>query len=1262
MTDVDYDAAVAVIGMAGRFPGSTNVEDFWSALMEGRPGLRELDEEELVAAGVGPAQLANPSYVRAGAPLEGTDLFDAGMFGFSRHEAELMDPQHRLLLECSWEALEHAGYQPTAVPGRVGVFAGCGHPDYLYHVGQKAMAQPGGSLLMAIGNERDSLASLVSYKLGLTGPSITVQTFCSTSLVAVHMAAQSLLNFECDAALAGGAFIPLPQKAGYVYEEGGILSPDGQIHAFGAGARGSVIGSGVSVVALKRLADAIEDGDHIEAVVLGSAVNNDGRACAGYTAPGVDGQAEVMEQAISFAGVRPETIGYVECHATGTQLGDSIELAALARAFPEDMGRKVVLGSLKPSIGHLDRASGTTGLIKAALALSRRVLPAVEGYEDPNPVLATERDRFTVLDKHQDWPEEPQPRRAGVSSFGLGGTNAHVVLEEPSPRPRGPRREGPQLLVLSARDATALDEATRALAVHLDAHPEVDLADVAFTLQRSRAQFPVRRALVCADTAEALAVLSDPARWPEAVSGQHEPVAEPTDAGTWDVPDAWREELLEALTRLLGDDATANVADDALVRGLRRLGCRVAAPTDNGAADAPGAVRVRLEGSALIPAEQWLLESVGRLWTGGAAVEWAAIDRAGARRVALPTYPFQRRSYWVDPPETPYLPGEAEDEGRTDDVGRWTYAPTWHRRPAVQVPLPAPVADAGPWLVLASEEWGESLAAAVRSAGGDVVVARPGPAFGGSPDEGFTFRPADAEDAHRLLGALGTPPRTVVHTLSLGALGRPFEDQQTAGFDAVRVLAGALAQHAPSQALDILCLTREGVQIAGSEPRDPAQAALAALLPVLAQENPGWTCRHIDLGSAAGGLSAGRQVAAVLGEAGTAYEGPVALRGTGRWVRGHEPLPLAAVSGPEGPLAPGSTVLITGGLGHVGLILARHLAVVRGCRVVLTGRTALPAPERWRDLLAQGDDPESRAHRCVKALVEIEDAGGRVLVAAADVSDAARMRAVVESAEAHFGGIDLVVHGAGVSDPAAFGPAHMVDEAGSSAHFTAKVGGFHSLQEALGDRPVPGITMSSLSAVLGGLALGPYGAANAALDACALGERASGGRTWLTVNWDTWRPDTQDPTHSAEFDMSPQEAVEVFERAVGALDHTDHLVISTGSLTARHDRWVVRNGRDEDVGPDEDERDPRPDLSTPYLAPEPGTEQELADLWAAVLRLDRVGADDDFFRLGGTSVVAIQLIARVREQLGIPVPATALLGYPTVRGLAEQIDEARDRA
>jgi acyl transferase domain-containing protein len=359
MSDVDYDAAIAVIGMAGRFPGANSVEELWDNLLAGRPGLRRLDDNELMAAGVSPAQLADPDYVRTTGSISDHDMFDAGMFGFNRREAEVMDPQHRIFLETTFAALENAGYPAMGMTDRVGLFAGCGFPDYMWNVAFETISEAGGALMMAIGNERDSLASLASYKLNLRGPSITVQTFCSTSLIAVHLAAQSLLNFECETALAGGVFIPLPQGVGYAYEEGGILSPDGTARAFDAAARGSVMGSGASVVVLKRLADAIADGDHITAVILGSATNNDGSACAGYTAPGVDGQAAVIADAISFAGIKPETISYVECHGTGTVLGDSIEVAAMARVFPDRTDDPVVLGSLKASIGHLDRAAGS---------------------------------------------------------------------------------------------------------------------------------------------------------------------------------------------------------------------------------------------------------------------------------------------------------------------------------------------------------------------------------------------------------------------------------------------------------------------------------------------------------------------------------------------------------------------------------------------------------------------------------------------------------------------------------------------------------------------------------------------------------------------------------------------------------------------------------------------------------------------------------------------------------------------------------------
>ncbi|HET9138669.1 polyketide synthase, partial [Actinophytocola sp.] len=441
MIERDEDSVVAIVGMSGRFPGADDVDQLWDNLAAGVGAIRDLTEDELLAAGVEPALLADPQYVRRAAPLRDIEHFDAAFFGFSPREAEVTDPQHRLFLECCWEALEGAGYQPNRMPGRVGVFAGCGVSQYGFVnvLNRPDVMATTTAVQWAVGNNSDSLSNTVSYKLGLTGPAVAVQTFCSTSLVAVHLAIQSLLTFDADVALAGGASFEVPMTTGYLFEEGGILSADGVVRSFDADAAGSVIGNGVGVVALKRLADARRDGDHVYAVVLGSASNNDGRAKVGFTAPGADGQAEVIGYAQSVAGVSAETIGYVECHATGTMLGDSVELAAMDRVFRGASGdTSCVLGSLKPDLGHLDRASGVAGLIRAAMAVDRAELPGTRNFRTPNPAMATGAARFVVLPENRPWPAGEWPRRAGVSSFGLGGTNAHIVLEEAGAAPDRP--------------------------------------------------------------------------------------------------------------------------------------------------------------------------------------------------------------------------------------------------------------------------------------------------------------------------------------------------------------------------------------------------------------------------------------------------------------------------------------------------------------------------------------------------------------------------------------------------------------------------------------------------------------------------------------------------------------------------------------------------------------------------------------------------------------------------------------------------------
>lgn len=499
---------IAIVGMAAHLPGASNVSEFWNNLVAGTSSIRKLSEDELLAAGERSERMLHRNYVPATATLDGFEDFDNEFFGFSPKEAAIMDPQHRQFLEVCWEALEDAGHVPERFEGPIGVFAGCGMGSYFYFnlcSNRSLVDDVGMFLLRHTGNDKDFLSTRVSHVFDLKGPSVNLQTACSTSLVALHYAAQSLLNGECDMALAGGVTIELPHGRGYVFQEGEILSPDGECHAFDHRAQGTVFGSGAGVVVLRRLEDAIADGDHIWGVLKGSAINNDGAAKAGYLAPSVEGQSRAIRDAHAMAGVEADSIGYVECHGTGTYLGDPIEVAALTDAFRATTERTGFcwIGSVKTNIGHLDTAAGVAGLIKATLSVHEGRLPPSLGYEKPNPAIDFESSPFRVNDRLCEWHADG-PRRAAVNSLGVGGTNAHAVVEEPPEIPPSSAGDWPfALLTLSGRSLKALDANTARLAAHLRAHPEQPLEDVAWTLQTGRRAFEKRRVVVAETHEEA---------------------------------------------------------------------------------------------------------------------------------------------------------------------------------------------------------------------------------------------------------------------------------------------------------------------------------------------------------------------------------------------------------------------------------------------------------------------------------------------------------------------------------------------------------------------------------------------------------------------------------------------------------------------------------------------------------------------------------------------------------------------------------------
>ncbi|MFH8368434.1 type I polyketide synthase [Streptomyces sp. NPDC018031] len=596
---------VAIIGMACRFPGAATPDSFWNNLRDGRESLVFFSDDELLAGGVDPAELNRPGYVKAGHVLADLEMFDAAHFGVPDDEAEILDPQHRHFLECALAALEDSGYEPLNHPDEIGVFAGAGMNTYLLtQLAERFRNESSvGHYRLMLANDKDFLATRVSYKLNLRGPSLSVNTACSTGLVAVHQACLSLLAGECGTALAGAVHLRVPQDQGYLHQDGMIFSPDGHCRAFDADAGGTVISSGVGVVVLKRLVDAVADGDTVHAVIKGTAVNNDGSHKTGYTAPSVERQADVIRDAQRVADCPAETIGYVEAHGTGTPLGDPIEVAALTRAFEGVPPGQVLLGSVKTNIGHLDTAAGLAGLIKTTLMLRHRTVAPSLHFRKPNPDIDLTNGPFRIATETAAWTAGPGPRRAGVSSFGVGGTNAHVVLEEPpAPAPAASASGGPELLVLSARTPQALTRATGDLARHLKRHPELDLGAVAHTLAVGRRTFVHRRAVVGDDLSDAALALAigDPARVLQTPGEGPGRVAFVFTAAAGPAPDApslyrgltpFREaadacaaELPEAswdapglLTGAGGDDLAAFVTCYAVARTCQAAGVRPAA-------------------------------------------------------------------------------------------------------------------------------------------------------------------------------------------------------------------------------------------------------------------------------------------------------------------------------------------------------------------------------------------------------------------------------------------------------------------------------------------------------------------------------------------------------------------------------------------------------------------------------------------------------------------------------------------------------------
>lgn len=1044
------NGAVAIIGLSGKFPGARDIAEFWRNLCNGVEAISRFTAEEVIAAGVEPELLQDPNYVKAWGALDDIDRFDAQFFGYTPREAEVLDPQQRLFLEECWKGLENAGYDATKFQGLIGVYASMGMNTYAQYLKETSSSIGlAGDYRIMISNDKDFLATRVAYKLNLEGPGVTVQSACSSSLVAIHLACQSLRQRESDLALAGGVSIRLPQKSGYLYQEGMILSPDGHCRAFDAAANGTVGGNGVGVVVLKRLEDAVAAGDNIWAVIKGSAINNDGALKIGYTAPSIQGQAGVIAAAQAKAGVDPGEITYIEAHGTGTPLGDPIEFQALTKVFT---GGKTVkenycaLGSVKTNIGHLDAAAGVAGLIKTVLALRYRKLPPSLNFKQPNPQINLEDSPFYINNTLRDWKSSSTPLKAGVSSFGIGGTNAHVVLEEAPVIKSAPSDKTEYLLIFSAKTKKALNKMALNFAGFLKENTELNLADIEYTLQMGRREFEYRRFLICSSIQEAVEVLEDIEKGPQ---------------------------------RFYDNTEFVNTENQSIV------------------IDNPG---------------DYSLRELGWNWIKGATIDWEKLYTGQSRkRVDLPTYPFERQSYWAGKStaiERPVLSGK-----KRPNLNEWFYTPIWKQSISFTQAYNDGNSHLRTLLVLKDREsFSDLLVHDLRKHGHKVITVTAGGTYRQKDRVSYQLDMGDASHYRKLLADLaGTEviPEIIVNLLGLTETRRleTAEERLNNGemlFYSMMYLAQAIGeQRRTTGRLQLKVITNNTHKIFNEAVLYPEKILSMGACRVIPLEYPSINCAGIDcvlpeLDSPERLKLVDLLIAEILSDS---KERMVAYRGLVRWHQDYEPVKLDRRNTGAIRLKKQGVYVITGGMGGLGTVIADYLAETTQARLVLIGRSEFPDIDQWDNWL-KSHSPQDRISRKIKQLQGIKEKAGAILIYRADVSYVEQLEQIRDEIIAKYGEINGLIHAAGIPGG---GMIQLKQRADAAAVLSPKVRGGLNVYEVFKDCALDFMVFcASLNGLTGGFGQIDYSAANAYLDTLAWVHDSPRGTRFVSIDWDRW--------------------------------------------------------------------------------------------------------------------------------------------------------------
>lgn len=1196
---------VAIIGMAGRFPGASNTNEFWENLKNGKESITYFSKDEARACGIDEQVLDDPNYVFAGGLLENVEYFDANFFGFTPREAENMDPQQRLFLECCYEALEDGGYAKNSYDYPVGVYAGSNMSYYfLYHLASRLGIKDDVSI--AAGNDKDYLATRVSYLFNFKGPSINVQTACSTSATAIAMACEGLLNYHCDMAVAGGSGIKLPQKAGYLYKTGFIGSPDGHTRPFDENAYGTVFTSAVGTVLLKRLEDAVNDGDHIYAIIKSIAVNNDGSDKVGFTAPSREGQAEVIAAAQNLAEVSPEDISFVETHGTGTSLGDPIEVSALTNVFEQSTNRKsfCALGSVKGNIGHSISGSGVAAVIKTALALEHKQIPPTINFEVPNSKIDFENSPFYVNTKLCDWKSKGKPRIAGVSSFGFGGTNVHAVLQEAPISESSPDTGRWKLVTVSAKTENAMNNICKSLADYFKNNPKINFADAVYTLNVGRKDFEFRRAIVCKNREEAI--------------------------------------------KLLELEAGENVFTGMVEKNNSEIGGEN--EFDSGTKED--------------------LVSLAKLWVNGTPIDWEIFYKDEKRlRIPLPTYPFERKKYWVA--QADFKAGVSASSSKSaviKDLSDWTYITSW--KSAMAIPFESKELAKGElWLIFADElGFGRNFGEFLKSEGVEIVEVSRGNTFNKISANQYVINAADKQDYIKLIDDIVKTGKKISKILHLWSVTGNCKDTsrlefmhkcQENGFYSMLYLAQALGGKNLDYRLRIAAVTDNMQYICGEQNSQPEKSTIIGPCKVIPREYTNISCQSIDIilpsESAAWGKTIKKVIAEITAET---PEFIVALRGSARWIQTYEKLKIEPRE--ETNLASnGATYLITGGLGGLGLAMANYMSKKAKSNFILTRRSPFPVREDWQSYLAEhGEDDKTT--RKIRQLIEIEKNGSKVMTASVDVTDIEQMRKLKSRAEAEFGAINGIIHAAGIADNGLIS-----DKKFETAKkvLSPKVTGTVVLDEVFKNSSLDYMVLfSSSSAVLGNAGFVDYCAANTFLDAYAQHKNNNSQNFTVAINWDEWAEvgmaAENNTKNVIKNKVTLKEGLTLLDRIVTAKPSSE-VIVSSGDFSKmlsniREFLLSSLNGRTiKEKGAKAENN--RPEIKTPFKEPSNKEEEYIAEIWHDLLGIYPIGVDDDFFDLGGDSLLATTLISELAKSFHQTVSLQSFFENATIAQLAKMV-------